>query len=75
MATNTPGVLTDTADLPGLYLMAAARRVVEEMCSRREVEGLESDHVSRTRRHGETLGIVGLGRIRQAVARRAPASI
>jgi glyoxylate reductase len=71
---NTPGVLTDTtADLTFALLMAAARRIVEGV-----------DYV-RARRwktwgpmllmgqdvHAATLGIIGLGRIGQAVARRA----
>jgi glyoxylate reductase len=71
---HTPGVLTDaTADLAWALLMAAARRVVE------------ADRFTRTGQWqtwepalllgpdiaGATLGIVGLGRIGQAVARRA----
>jgi glyoxylate reductase len=71
---NTPGVLTETtADLAWALLMAAARRVAE------------GDRYVRAGRwktwgpmlllgpdvHGATLGIVGFGRIGQAVARRA----
>ena len=71
---NTPGVLTDTtADLAWTLLMAAGRRVAE------------GDRYVRDGRwktwgpmlllgpdvHGSTLGIVGFGRIGQAVARRA----
>jgi lactate dehydrogenase-like 2-hydroxyacid dehydrogenase len=71
---NTPGVLTETtADLAWALLMAAARRVAE------------GDRYVRDGRwktwgpmlllgpdvHGSTLGIVGFGRIGQAVARRA----
>jgi len=71
---NTPGVLTDTtADLAWTLLMAAARRVAE------------GDRYVRDGRwktwgpllllgpdvHGSTIGIVGFGRIGQAVARRA----
>jgi glyoxylate reductase len=71
---NTPGVLTETtADLAWALLMAAARRLVE------------GDRYVRDGRwktwgpmllmgpdvHGATLGIVGFGRIGQAVARRA----
>jgi glyoxylate reductase len=71
---NTPGVLTDTtADLAWALLMAAARRISE---GDRYVRGdrwktwgplllLGSDV------HGATIGIVGFGRIGQAVARRA----
>ena len=71
---NTPGVLTETtADLAWALLMAAARRVAE------------GDRYVRAGRwrtwgpqlllggdvHGATLGIVGFGRIGQALARRA----
>jgi len=71
---NTPGVLTDTtADFAFALLMAAARRVVE------------GDRVVRAGKwktwgpmtllgqdvHNSTLGIVGLGRIGSAVAKRA----
>jgi glyoxylate reductase len=71
---NTPGVLTDTtADLAFALLMAAGRRVVE---------GDRYVHDGRwktwgpmlllgTDVHGSTLGIVGFGRIGQAMARRA----
>ena len=71
---NTPGVLTDTtADLAWSLLMAAARRVAEGdryvRAGRWQTWGpmlLMGPDV-----HGATLGIVGLGRIGQAVARRA----
>jgi len=71
---NTPGVLTEaTADMAFALLMAAARRVVEgERYVRRGQWKtwspqllLGADFV------GATLGIVGFGRIGQAVARRA----
>lgn len=71
---NTPGVLTDTtADLAWALLMAAARRIPEG--SRYVRDGhwktwgpllLLGPDV-----HGATIGIVGFGRIGQAVARRA----
>jgi glyoxylate reductase len=71
---NTPGVLTDTtADFAFALLMAAARRVVEGNRFVREgrwktwgptlLLGYDL--------HGATLGIIGFGRIGQAVARRA----
>ena len=71
---NTPGVLTDTtADLAFALLMAAARRLPEGdryvRASRWKTWGpmlLMGPDV-----HGSTLGIVGFGRIGQAVARRA----
>jgi glyoxylate reductase len=71
---NTPGVLTDTtADLAWTLLMAAARRIVE---------GADYVRADRWKTwgpllllgpdvHGSTIGIVGFGRIGQAVARRA----
>ncbi|MBA3875974.1 MAG: D-glycerate dehydrogenase [Anaerolinea sp.] len=71
---NTPGVLTDTtADLAFALLMAAARRLPEGdryvRASRWKTWGpmlLLGPDV-----HGSTLGIVGFGRIGQALARRA----
>lgn len=71
---NTPGVLTETtADLAWALLMAAGRRVAEGdryvRAGRWRTWGpmllLGSDV------HGATLGVVGFGRIGQAVARRA----
>jgi glyoxylate reductase len=74
MVTNTPGVLTDaTADLTMALMLAVARRVVE------------GDRHTRQGRFrfwapfnflgheitGKTLGIIGMGRIGRAVARRA----
>ena len=73
VATNTPDVLTDTtADMAFALLMAAARRITE------------GEHYLRAGRwqhwsydmlvgqdvHGSTLGIFGMGRIGQAIARR-----
>ena len=74
LATNTPDVVTEaTADLTWALLLASARRLAE------------GDRFLRARRpwiwgpelflgievHGKTLGVVGLGRIGRAVARRA----
>jgi glyoxylate reductase len=74
VVTNTPGVLTETtADFAFALLLAAARRVAK------------ADRFTRAGRwtswgplffagldvHGRTLGLVGLGRIGTAVARRA----
>lgn len=71
---NTPGALTETtADLAWALIMAASRRIVE---------GVDYVRAGRWRTwgpldllgpdvHGATLGIVGFGRIGQAVARRA----
>lgn len=71
---HTPGVLTDaTADFAWALLMAAARRVVE--ADRFTRTGLwqtwEPDLLLGPNVAGATLGIVGFGRIGQAVARRA----
>jgi lactate dehydrogenase-like 2-hydroxyacid dehydrogenase len=71
---NTPGVLTETtADLAWALLMAAARRIVEGDRYVRDGKWktwgpmlLMGPDV-----HGTTIGIVGFGRIGQAVARRA----
>ena len=74
LVSNTPDVLTEaTADMTWALLMAAARRVAE------------GDRFLRSRQpwiwgpemllgqdvHGRTLGIIGIGRIGRAVARRA----
>lgn len=71
---NTPGVLTDTtADFAWALLLAAARRVVEGDATTR-AGGWKTWHPSFLLGHdihGATLGIVGLGQIGTAVARRA----
>jgi glyoxylate reductase len=72
--TNTPGVLdAATADLTWALILAVRRRVVE---GDRRVRGGEwtgswADGFLAEELTGSTLGIVGLGRIGQAVARRA----
>ena len=74
LVTNTPDVLTDTtADFAFALLMAAARRVVEGhqfihagMWRKWRIDLLVGQDI-----HHRTLGIFGLGRIGQAVARRA----
>src|SRR5262245_10209400 len=74
MATNTPGVLTDTtADFAWALLMAAARRVVEGDAFTRAGKWRAWSPTMLLGRdvHGKTLGILGLGRIGQAMARRA----
>jgi lactate dehydrogenase-like 2-hydroxyacid dehydrogenase len=71
---NTPGVLTDTtADLAFALLMAAARRIVEgaEYVKAGEWEDWRSVMPLGCDVHGATLGIIGMGRIGRAVARRA----
>ena len=74
--TNTPGVLTDdTADLTLLLLLAVARRAREGETEVRtgRWDGWRPTHLLGTRVTGATLGLVGFGRIGQAVARRAAA--
>jgi len=71
---NTPGVLTETtADLAWALLMAAARRVAEGDRYVREGHWRTWGPMTLLGPdvHGATLGIVGFGRIGQAVARRA----
>ena len=70
---NTPDVLTDaTADLTWALLMAAARRLSDaERVVRAGGWGFEPDFLLGHDVHGATLGLVGMGRIGSAVARRA----
>lgn len=74
MATNTPDVLNETtADFGWALLMATARRVTESE------HWLRAGHWTKWRYdsflggdvHGATLGIIGMGRIGQAIARRS----
>jgi glyoxylate reductase len=72
--TNTPGVLdAATADLTWALILAARRRVVEgdRRVRAGEWTGSWADGFLAEELTGSTLGIVGLGRIGQAVARRA----
>jgi gluconate 2-dehydrogenase len=75
LVTNTPGVLDDTtADLTWALLMAAARRVAEGDAYVRRGDwkiGFEMTAHLGTDVHHATLGIVGMGRIGQAIAKRA----
>ncbi len=73
VATHTPGVLTDTtADFGFALLMAAARRTGEaERCVRAgRWHKWSYDFMAGQDVHGSTLGILGMGRIGQGVARR-----
>ena len=73
LATNTPDVLTETtADFGFALMMATARRVTESehflragLWNRWALDMLAGAEV-----HGSTLGILGMGRIGQAIARR-----
>jgi glyoxylate reductase len=75
--TNTPGVLTeDTADMTMALILAVPRRLAEGaqvLTSDREWTGWSPTWMLGHRIWGKRLGIVGLGRIGQAVARRAQA--
>jgi lactate dehydrogenase-like 2-hydroxyacid dehydrogenase len=74
VVTNTPDVLTeDTADLALTLMLATARRIGEgerELRSGRW-SGWRPTHMLATQVHGKTLGLIGIGRIGRAVARRA----
>ncbi len=73
IATNTPDVLTETtADLGFSLLMAAARRIVESDRWLREGNWGQWSFTTMLGAdlHGSTLGILGMGRIGQAIARR-----
>ena len=74
MATNTPGVLDDTtADLAWALLMATARRLpaAERWLRNGEWKGWQFIQWLGSDIHHATLGILGMGRIGQTVARRA----
>jgi glyoxylate reductase len=74
LATNTPDVVTEaTADLAWALLLAAARRVAEgDRFLRAEKPWIWGpEFFLGFEVHGKTLGVIGLGRIGQAVARRA----
>ena len=73
MVTNAPGVLTETtADFGFALVMAAARRVTESerFVRRGEWTKWSVDAFAGADVHGATLGILGMGRIGQAIARR-----
>ena len=73
--TNTPGVLDETtADLTWALLMAAARRIAEGDAFVRRGDwkvAFTMDAFLGADLHGATLGILGMGRIGQAIARRS----
>ena len=76
IVTNTPGVLTeDTADMTMSLIMAASRRVVEgaNVVQTGGFHGWSPTWMLGRRIWGKRLGIVGMGRIGQALARRAKA--
>jgi glyoxylate reductase len=75
--TNTPGVLTeDTADMTMALIMAVARRITEGakvIGADNSWQGWSPTWMLGSRIGGKRLGIIGMGRIGQAVARRAKA--
>jgi glyoxylate reductase len=74
--TNTPGVLTeDTADMTMALILAVARRIVEgaKIIPSGEWTGWAPTWMLGRRISGKRLGIVGMGRIGQALAERAKA--
>ncbi|HKY73120.1 MAG TPA: D-glycerate dehydrogenase [Nitrospira sp.] len=74
VVTNTPDVLTDaTADLTWALILATARRVIEgdRLVRDGRWTGWTPTQLLGTAVAGGTLGIIGMGRIGQAVARRA----
>lgn len=74
VVTNTPGVLTDTtADLTMTLLLMLARRAGEgeRHVRNHEWSGWRPTHMMGADVTGKTLGVLGMGRIGSAVARRA----
>ncbi len=75
--TNTPGVLTeDTADMTMALILAVPRRLAEGaniLTEEKEWRGWTPTWMLGHRIWGKRLGIIGMGRIGQAVARRARA--
>ena len=73
MATNAPDVLTETtADFGFALMMATARRITESehFLRRGEWKKWRYDMFAGADVHGSTLGILGMGRIGQGIARR-----
>jgi lactate dehydrogenase-like 2-hydroxyacid dehydrogenase len=76
IVTNTPGVLTeDTADMTMALIVSVPRRLAEgeKLVRSGEWKGWSPGGMLGHRIGGKALGIVGMGRIGQAVARRARA--
>jgi glyoxylate reductase len=72
--TNTPGVLTeDTADMTMALILAVARRIAEgeRLIRTQKWQGWGPTFMLGQRLWGKRLGIIGMGRIGQALARRA----
>ncbi len=74
LVTNTPGVLTETtADLTWALILAIARRIIQgdDMMRKRKFKGWAPKLLLGQDVHKKTLGIIGMGEIGRAVARRA----
>ena len=74
VVTNTPEVLTDcTADIAMLLMLGVARRAGEGEPHIRDNEwtGWRPTHMMGTKVTGKTLGLIGMGRIAQAMAQKA----
>lgn len=74
LVTNTPGVLTeDTADMTMALILSVPRRLGEgeKLIRAGQWDGWKPSGMLGHRVNGKTLGIVGMGRIGRAVARRA----
>jgi len=72
--TNTPGVLTEaTADIAWALILAVARKIIsaDRFVREGKFKGWKPKLFLGYEIHGKTLGIIGMGRIGQAVARRA----
>ena len=72
--TNTPGVLTETtADLTWALMLSVARRIVEadKFTRSGKFKGWEPELMLGSDVFGKTLGVIGAGRIGQAVMKRA----
>lgn len=76
IVSNTPGVLTeDTADIAMSLILAVSRRIVEgaNVVTEGQYKGWHPTWMCGRKLYGKRLGIVGMGRIGQALARRAKA--
>ena len=74
VVTNTPEVLTDcTADIAMLLMLGVARRGSEGEfhVRKKEWSGWRPTHMMGTKITGKTLGLIGMGRIAQAMAHKA----
>jgi glyoxylate reductase len=72
--TNTPGVLTETtADLTWALILSIARRIIQgdDIMRQRSFKGWAPKLLLGQDVHKKTLGIIGMGKIGRAVARRA----